>query len=384
MTFKLPPAPKPVQVSTSIGALTVRPLGGSDLEALRQPDTGARMSTAELGGNLIRQLVTTGDGTALSHADVNQLTASDLEALVTAITDFGSLKAAVDGEPLERLGASMQLKLDERSSEFAKFAAAAAGANSLFVRAALEESTVSKLLKHSSALEEATRALRNSTGSIVAKHALASLTAKAPGSELQEAIKNLANAATPAADLARRLEQLTLPPAEFVPPIQRDVRLATNPMVESLRESTKLARRNTEASIDAATHLRVVADQTATMAAEVGSLAKVFLEEVIPQWHRNADHDRKAANISFGVAAAALVVGVILTGYQIYLSRADREADSPQQVQMLQVLNEQLAATKKTQEQSAREAAELRSTVQALTEKIGSLTATARTSTPKN
>ena len=96
--------------------------------------------------------------------------------------------------------------------------------------------------------------------------------------------------------------------------------------IDRLRESS-LARRESEAAIEAASQTALMSAHMATVASDLSAISNTLINEVLPAWHDSDTRSQRTTRWGLWIAAAALAVSAVLTGVQIWLNRADRQED---------------------------------------------------------
>lgn len=341
MTFQLIKH-QPKDVTSSAGVVRIIPINQDTLEELFKSDSDGE-SDEQLGRRLLKAVAMTPSDVQLAEGEFQRLTQDDLDLLAdAAYRNSGMVPVeGVDLSPLVRLGLSARRcstgttvrdaiekwGLRDAPSALAgyppdptrtiaqRIADYVIGRAEPVLAAGAEvpSSVAAAIAGHTAAMAAATASLRDTLADMDKVNAA-------------QAIKeNLVDVAAKN-DIDRRLREVKR--VEVPQVLQRP------PMLDAVREQTKLAREANRALIDTAQRTATLNVHMATVSSEMSSISSLLVTEVIPAWRRRDDESRTrdiesraSATQALRVAVVALVATVVLTVVQIWHSRTDRAED---------------------------------------------------------
>lgn len=348
--------PEKAPVDTTLGTLYVRHAYASDWKYFESDDA------TELGKAAVRQLTNQNkdkkeDG-PLADEDFNALTERDFDALAPIIAKRSSWGEMSAGPALERLGQSLIAAKErerERHNKMLDDLRKSIGGSYGF----LSKSSLEKLQDQVTGLADIRKSM---SGTDALKEAMREI------GRYDDVLKATFTSTRAIDEVTRGINQQSIPKA-FEP------RAIESQRIHMPRpEDTPIGR----AALESAQHSREVAKNIDALASVVGGLNQTLVTEVLPSWFRqvesaqeNAKHSQDSAQRSLEQAASGLwwtkwavivsvVVSVLVTWWQVSVTRSIDRENSAQQQKLEALLREQLTAQQKLIEQQARDAGQLR------------------------
>lgn len=338
-------SPKPTQVETSIGTLYIRYLSVGDLMALAKIDLNDVPDNRL--GQLAIQRTTSRDPESqerqsLSDQDFGSLDENDLRALTTEISKLSDVVPDLAGPPVASFGKAVR----ETVSKFAESSRERTEAMRKHISqsyAFLNDSTLGKL-------QDQLKDLTKLSGSAMGVGAYADRVMQSA------ALRNSKSLA----ELARAVKSVEVPPIPEIPIIKRQ------PLIPR-QEETVIGR----ATLESARNSREVVQKIESLAEIVAGINRTLVEEVLPSWIKQVEHDQKAAQESFKHAAKGLwwtkwavivsvFVTVFVTWWQVSVALQIDAGNTTQMAKSESLLREQIELQKRLLESQEKSLLELK------------------------
>lgn len=345
--------PAKAAVKTSLGPLYVRQAYSSDWKHFEIDDN------RELGKAVVRQLSSRhedkNDSGPLTEEDLGALVDADFHALVSMISKQSGWEEMPVGAGLGELGNAAKIAKEQKVELHKNMLAEmrkSIGSSYRF----LGDGALEKLQRQMAGLAD----IRSSA--MCGSQALLAAMQAGPVDVLKKAALNSINPIEKAI-LGGNLRGIEVAP-------RRDL---LSPLLPPRPEDTLLGR----ATLESANNSREVAQKIDALVVVVTGLNQTVIKDVLPAWVMQVETDQKGAKNAFDQAANGLwwtkwavitsvVVTVLATWWQVSVARDIDRENTAQQMRVEAVLDKQLAAQQKLNEQQARDAAVMREAIAAL------------------
>lgn len=337
--------PKPTSVETSIGTLYARYLNVGDLMQLAEIDLKAE-SDDKLGQLALQRTISREPDSqarpSLSDQDFNSLDEKDLRALTMEVAKLSDVTPSLDGPPVASFGQAvreMVLKFAESSRQSTEAMRKHISQSYAF----LNDSTLGRL-------QDQLKGLTKLSGSAMGVGAYANRVMQRTAFDSNKGLVELARA-------AKSVGMTPVPEIQTIRPL---------PLIPR-QEDTALGK----AAIESARNSREVVQKIEALAEIVAGINRTLVEEVLPSWIKQVEHDQEAAQESFRHAAKGLwwtkwavivsvFVTVFVTWWQVSVAREIDAGNAAQMEKSEALLREQIELQKRLLESQERTLIELK------------------------